>query len=317
MTAGPRTEGRRISVIVVSYNTSDLLRRCIESLGDADQIIVVDNASHDDSAEMVADLFPHVVLVRNQVNRGFGAACNQGLNLATGDFWLLLNSDAFARPGALRLLANALWADDKLVAVGGRLEFPDGRVQSSCCNSLTLWVVLCEQFWLEKAFPMSPLFSPYWLTPRMPLEGVHRVAQVMGACLGVRPGPERFDERFFLYCEDTELCLRLSRRGSIAYVPEAIFEHELGASSSANRWQAIARYNRGKELYFRLHGGLLASFICLKINRIGAFARLLVYGVPAALTLGLVPRFRNHAEMWWRVLSAPLAGPALPPDARR
>jgi N-acetylglucosaminyl-diphospho-decaprenol L-rhamnosyltransferase len=306
MSATPGAEGRRISVIVVSYNTCDLLRRCLASLTEADEVIVVDNASRDGSAEMVAAEFPSVILIRNERNRGFGAACNQGLDLATGDFWLLLNSDAAAEPGALRRLASALWADDGLVAVGGRLLYPDGAVQNSCANRLTLCAVFCEQYWLEKAFPRSPWLSPYWTTARLPDTGVHRVGQVMGACLGMRPGPERFDERFFLYCEDTELCHRLSLRGAIAYVPEARFVHELGASSAGTRWEAVARYNRGKELYFRLHRGPLAAFVCWGVNREGAFWRMALYALTGRLA---------RARMWWRVLTAPLSGPPLPPDA--
>lgn len=302
----PGAEGRRISVIVVSYNTRELLRRCLASLSEADEVIVVDNASRDGSAEMVAADFPSVILIRNERNRGFGAACNQGLDVASGDFWLLLNSDAAAEPGALRALALALWEDNALVAVGGRLLYPDGTVQKSCANRLTLWAVVCEQMWLEKAFPRSRWLSPYWTTARLPDKGVHRVAQVMGACLGMRPGPERLDERFFLYCEDTELCHRLSQRGEIAYVPEARFIHELGASSAGTRWEAVARYNRGKELYFRLHQGAWAAAACWGLNRWGALARLTLYALTARL---------GRARMWWRVLTAPLGGPPLPPDA--
>ena len=316
----------RLSVIVVSYNTRDLLGRCLESLGEADEVVVVDNASSDGSAEMVASRFPSVRLVRNSSNRGFGAANNQGLELVTGELVLFLNSDAVARPGALRGLVSVMDSHPDVVACGGRLESAEGRLQESCANALTLWALFCEQTYLEKLFPRSRLFSPYWMSSRLlpnplspdpsPPEGrgeAFDVEQVMGACLMVRPEKsssgelhhsfERFDERFFLYCEDTELCRRLRRRGRIVWVPGAVFEHALGASSQA-RWEAVARYNRGKELYFLIHFGRTTAVVAFLIDRAGAFARLLVWSVASVATLFLVRSVRERAWMWVRVLFA-------------
>jgi GT2 family glycosyltransferase len=133
------------------------------------------------------------------------------------------------------------------------------------------------------------------------------VAQVMGACLMMRP-LERFDERFFLYCEDTDLCKRLRRHGTIVYdgcPPD--FVHELGSSSSGeNRWLGVARYNRGKELYFSIHHGAAASAVCWLFDRLGAFARLVLYVILDMFTLG-----KRHAsvKLWWKVLTAPRLGP--------
>jgi GT2 family glycosyltransferase len=315
----------RVSVVVVSYNTREALRRCLASLGEADEVVVVDNASADGSAEMVSAAFPASLLVQNAENRGFGAACNQGLELASGELVLLLNSDAAARPGAVRELASMMRSHPDVVACGGMLVWPDGRLQESCANALTLWAVFCEQTWLEKAFPQSRTFSPYWTSARLLRESAARahrpssgegrtfdVQQVMGACLMLRrPVPAsahneaRFDERFFLYCEDTELCRRLRRHGRIVWVPEAVFEHELG-SSSAHRWRAVAFYNRGKELYFRIHHGPWAAACCFAMDRCGALLRALVWGVASVCTLFLVPGFWRRAGMSVRVLTGPV-----------
>lgn len=295
----------KVSAVVVSYNTRGLLRKCLASLGEADEVIVVDNASRDGSAEMVAAEFPRVKLVRNSRNLGFGAANNQGLGVMSCDVALLFNSDAEARPGAIPLLA-ALFADPTVVAAGGRLVHPDGEEQNSCCSSLTLWAVFCEQTLLEK---VSPQFSPYWLNHKLVGPGPHEVEQVMGACLMLRP-VERFDERFFLYCEDTELCRRLRRHGRVLFLRAAEFEHALGASSCANRWQAVARYNRGKELYFWIHHGVTAMATCFVLDRLGALLRLLV----GLLTIWK-PDGRVRAVTFLRVFLAPPRGPSLPPDS--
>lgn len=280
-----------VSVVIVSYNTADLLVKCVSAIEPRHEVIVVDNASVDGSPDGVAAARPDAVIIRNPHNVGFGIACNQGIAVAKHALVLLLNSDAQPKPGAISELAD-VFDDPHVVAAGGRLQFEDGRLQESACGRLTLWAVFCEQTFLERILPWSTWFSPYWKSRRLPKGG--EVEQVMGACLMMRP-LEKFDERFFLYCEDTELCRRLRRHGKIMYEPKAIFTHALGASSSDNRWRSVAYYNRGKELYFRIHHGPIASLICLGLNRMGAILRILAGGLITAKAL-----------TFWRVLLAPV-----------
>jgi N-acetylglucosaminyl-diphospho-decaprenol L-rhamnosyltransferase len=187
------------------------------------------------------------------------------------------------------LLADALDVD--IVAAGGRLEHPDGRLQESACNRLTLWAVFCEQTFLERFF-----VSPYWISSRL-LEGGD-VEQVMGACLMMRRVDGaflRFDDRFFLYCEDTELCHRLRQHGRVRYQPAARFTHALG-QSSPDRSRSVILYNAGKELYFEIHHGRAAAIACLLLNRMGAVLRILA-------GLLVLPKART----FWKVLLAPLS----------
>lgn len=299
----------RVCVIIVSFNTRDLLRKCLGSVEHHHDVVVVDNASIDGSASMVELEFPRAKLIKNDSNVGFGAANNQGLAVIQSKYALFLNSDAAATPGAIDRLADLLDSEDTIMAVGGQLLNPDGTTQSSSANALTLWAVFCEQFYLEKLFPRSRLLSPYWNTLWL---AVHEqplpTEQVMGACLMARP-VTRFDERFFLYCEDTELCFRLRQTGTIYYVPGAKFHHELGASSKATRWESVARYYRGKELFFRLHFGVAASWICLILNRLGALMRLIV-----SLPLATVrrPGAKQKVILFCRVFLAPISGPPRP-----
>lgn len=277
-----------VTVIVVSFNTRELLRECLASLPQTVEVVVVDNASTDGSADMVAKDFPKVRLIRNERNRGFGRANNQGIAVATGELVLLLNSDARATEGAIERL-SIRFDDPTVVAAGGVLTFPNGKRQRSAAKNLTLWAVFCEQTYLERLFSST---SPYWVEPGDGNE-TEEVEQVMGACLMFRP-IERFDERFFLYCEDTELCRRLRQHGRICYVREAVFVHELGGSSTSTRWMSVARYNRGKELYFLIHHGRGAMVACWLINRLGALLR-----------APLKP-------MFWKVFFSPLTGPREP-----
>jgi GT2 family glycosyltransferase len=295
--------GSRVSAIVVSYNTRELLRRCLSSLGGLHEVIVVDNASLDGSADMVSVEFPRVRLIRNDANRGFGAANNQGLAAMTGDLALLLNSDAAAADhDAVERLAR-LFDDPGVVAAGGALLNADGSPQPSAAGKLTLWAVFCEQTYIEKLFPRSALFSPYWKRSDRRIE----VEQVMGACLMMRP-LERFDESFFLYCEDTELCERLRKHGRILYEPAARFWHALGASSDGARWKAVARYNAGKERFFLLHRGRAQAVLVFAMNRLGAALRMTAWLIVACLLLFASPRARRQVALFARVLFAPLRG---------
>jgi len=369
----PSSPAPRVSVVVVSFNTKDKLRRCLSCIEARHEVVVVDNGSSDGSADMVRAEFPDVRLIQNSGNVGFGAANNQGMELAMGKYVLFLNSDAYAEPGAIDLLASKLEGSsppagananenpiiqqskvknqkskiknlpappassaatalsssgappappeqpatvgELVIAVGGRLLNPDGSLQESAANELTMWAVFCEQTYLEKLFKARPFFSPYWVTSRLTADC--EVAQVMGACLMMRP-LERFDERFFVYCEDTDICKRLSKHGRILYVPEARFTHDLGSSSAGtSRWLGVARYNRGKELYFAIHRGPIASATCWVFDRLGALSRLVAYGLMVLVTLGARPSFRKRVGLWLMVLTAPLRGPDHPPRTER
>jgi N-acetylglucosaminyl-diphospho-decaprenol L-rhamnosyltransferase len=297
-------KSKRVSVIIVSYNTASHTLNLLAALQShpVHETIVIDNASTDETSSFIKRNHPNVILVQNRQNRGFGAANNQGLDRMTGDLALLLNSDCIPEPNAINTLVQE-FQDPDVIAAGGQLLNPDGTHQPSACNNLTLWAVICEQLLLEKLLPNSSVFNPYWISRKIIDKSNHPapVSQVMGACLMLRP-KERFDERFFLYCEDTELCRRLKDHGQILYIPEAKFVHALGASSTQNRWWSIAMYNRGKELYFRIHHSPIHQVICLIINRVGGLLRFLIK-----------PR---QAKQWLQVLAAPLAGPKLPSDTQ-
>lgn len=300
-----------LSVIIVSYNTRDLLRECLQSLRSSGgsvswEVIVVDNASSDGSAEMVRAEFPEVCLIANSDNRGFGAGCNQGLVRATGRYALLLNADIRATEGAIERLVAFMDTHPEFVACGGQLRYPDGRLQPSCASELTLWAVFCEQTMLEKLFPRTRLFGGYWRT-WWDFSRTIETEQVMGACMMLRRQPDGtfplFDEDYFLYCEDTDLCFRLRQAGGkIAYVHDAVFVHALGASGAPRRAEMVLYYNRGKERFFRKFYGVGHARLCYGLNQMGALLRMLMGLGLTLLTVGRVPRFRTYFKTFWQVL---------------
>jgi len=298
----------KVSVVIVSYNTRDKLRKCLEQIEPKHEIVVVDNASVDGSPEMVASDFPGVKLIRNTKNTGFGQANNQGSKLATGDVVLYLNSDAYADPGAIDVLAS-VFDDPAVVAAGGKLLNPDRSLQNSTAMELGLWEIFCEQTYLEKLFPKSLLFSAYWTTRWLNVFDLPQpTPQVMGACLMVRMrngAPiQQFDERYFLYCEDTDLCKRLTKLGQILYVPLATFVHDLGSSSANDPALGIIRYNRGKELYFSIHHGRLGAAVCFVLDRLGALFRLFAWALRAAVSGFRNQRAMSQVRSFWRVMTA-------------
>jgi GT2 family glycosyltransferase len=296
-----------VSVIIVSYNTRELLRECIESIlceqgdGLAVEVIVVDNASADGSAAMVAERFPQVRLIANPDNRGFGAACNQGLEVAQGRYALILNADIRAQPGALQRLVGFMDAHPDAAICGGQLRYPDGRIQPSCARDLTLWWVFCEQSMLAKLFPRTRLFGGYWRT-HWDFSATIETEQVMGACMMLRRPFPRFDEDYFLYCEDTDLCYRVRQAGGkIYYVHDAVFVHHLGASGEPQRAQMVIYYNCGKERYFRKFHGAWQARVCRWLNKGGALLRVLLGLGGVVLTLGRHAGFRHYAATFWQV----------------
>lgn len=232
-----------LSVSVVSYRTPALLRQCLTALehqrSDLDMdVTVIDNASGDGSADMVASRFAWVRLIRNDRNVGFGAAHNQSLHSARGRYALVLNSDATPSPGALRTLVDFLDAHPSVGVAGPRLRYPDGTVQPSRRRFPSAATLFVESTQLQRFSPDNRLLRRYYVADRSDDEP-QEVDWLIGACLCVRATAIEhvglFDERFFMYSEELDWCRRFRAAGwRIAYVPEAEVSHLEGASSRLN-----------------------------------------------------------------------------------
>lgn len=307
-----------LSIIIVNWNTREHLQACLRSVfacppAEPFEVWVVDNASSDGSAEMVRQQFPQVHLIANSENLGYGRANNQALRQAQGEFALVLNSDIEVMPGALQALIDFMREHPEAQAAGGQLILPDGRIQPSCSQRLTLWAVFCEQTLLAKAFPRSRLFGSYNLT-WWSYDSVREVEQVVGACLLLRRQADGsfplFDERYFMYAEDTELCHRIRRAGGrIYYVPHAKFKHHLGASSEQEsiRAEMVKAYNRSRILFFREVYGAWSVPIYRLLIATGALLRLLLWcGAWLAGKPGR-PRAARQVAMFWEVLKDALS----------
>jgi GT2 family glycosyltransferase len=220
---------------------------------------VVDNGSTDGSAELVRRRFPWVRLLVNHENQGFARANNQAMSLTRGRYLLFLNPDTQLLPESLRVLVGFLDRHPRTGAVAPQVLSPEGRIQPSCRRFPTLGAVFWEATGLDRALPKHPLFGHY-LMGDWDHEGLCPVDQPMGACLMVRRraldqiGP--WDERFFLFFEEVDLCRRLKTLGwDIYFVPQAQIIHHGGHSTGQDYRRACWLFHSSRYKYFRKHFG--------------------------------------------------------------
>ncbi len=287
-----------ISVIIVSYNTRAMTLQCIETLlagGDrlALEIWVVDNGSTDGSAEAVSVQYPDANVIRNTGNRGFGAASNQAMRESHGEFLLLINSDAFVRPGAVDCLASYLRDHPEAAVVGPRLLNSDGTLQRSCFPFPTPLRAWLENLWISTLFPRHPVLGDY---RRWAHDTERKVDHVIGACMMVRRRAYEetggFDESFFMYSEETDWEKRMRDSGwEILFTPAAEVVHLGGASGANERARIDRHFFSSLDRYERKHHGI-AGLVSLRIAMtIGCLMRAVLWGC----VFVLAPRRRAAA----------------------
>ena len=261
---------KRVTVVVVSYETRNALLRCLDSVrrhADLEyEVRVVDNASTDGSAAAVREHHPQARVFENASNVGFARAANQGYRSGEAPYVLFLNSDARLEPGALPVLVSRLESDSEMAAVGPQIRRPDGSIELSFGSDLTLSSereqrrrirglregrreVIAE---IERL--CSKDWSPDWLS---------------AACLLVRrkalKAVDGFDEDYFLYEEDADLGLRLRRAGWwLLFTPTARVIHQAGLSARVTAASSRLAYERSHVLYYKKHRGLAETLLLRK-----------------------------------------------------
>jgi GT2 family glycosyltransferase len=231
----------KLSIVIVSYNTKDVLRDCLSSLDAVKdevlfEIIVVDNASEDGSVEMLGSSFPSVKLIRNEKNVGFAAANNKARDYCNGEYILFLNSDTTVPKGTLYETVKYLDENQDVGSVTCKLVLPSGELDRDARRSfITPWIGLTHLFLkLDRLFPKSKLFGKYWYGYISP-DTTHEVDTIEGAYHLTRKKVFDevgwFDEKYFLDGEDLDLCYRIHEKGwKIIYYPKVQTIHIKGAS---------------------------------------------------------------------------------------
>jgi hypothetical protein len=270
-----------LAVVIVNYDTRELLGHCLRALPAAlgnlsAETWVVDNASPDGSAELVRERYPNVHLIASPHNGGYAYGNNLGLRAAGfGDsrdaerpgleqsrasfrHAALLNPDTLPAPNSLAKLVAFLDESPSVGVCGPRLDRPDGSLDLACRRGTpTPLVAFYQLSGLARLFPRSRHFARYNLT-YLPADQQTDVGTVVGACMVVRGQALRqaglLDERFFMYGEDIDLCLRIRKLGwRVVYYPSVRLLHHKGGSTRKSSDRMIREFYRSKELFYDKH----------------------------------------------------------------
>lgn len=265
----------KLSIILVSYNTKELLLRCLSSILNSIEnvdfeIIVVDNNSKDGSTKEVHNRFPRIKLIENQSNRGFAAANNQGLRLMRGEYALLLNPDTLMTDSSLSKMIEFIRENPKTGIVGCRILNPDRSLQPSAFPIPSLKDLILSGFaasWISVGRYVQRHSNRHYMPHKRPV----RVGWVSGACLLIRKETMEeiglLDENFFLFSEDVDWCIRAQRRGwDVVYYPHATIIHYGGQSSQKNLALKIASFYRKRFYFVKKHFGRLALLFLKMIS---------------------------------------------------
>jgi N-acetylglucosaminyl-diphospho-decaprenol L-rhamnosyltransferase len=274
----------RVSVIVVNWNTRDLLERCLRSVYQAAwpeaelEVVVVDNASHDGSAQMVSERFPQASLIACPTNLGFARANNLAMRQATGTYFLLLNPDAELHEDALSILVRYAERHPEAGVVGPRLLNSDGSTQSSRRRFPTVATAFIESTVLQRWMPDHSALRRYYVRDRED-GNVQETDWLVGACLLVRAaavaGAGPLDEGYFMYSEEMDWCRRFAGAGwKTAYHPEARVIHHGGQSADQDLFHRHVRFQHSKSRYFEKHHGRLIAQ-ALRVHLLGNYLFLL------------------------------------------
>lgn len=298
-----------LSVVIVSWNISKLLSACLESVlqnppdGEM-EIWVVDNASTDDTVEMLRSCYPQVHVIVNQNNVGFAAANNQGINQAKGEFILLLNPDTVVLPGALTTLVKYLQAHPEASACGPMLLNPDRTLQKSCYPFPTLSREFWRLFHLDRLHTYGVYRMDHWRQ-----DEPRSVDIIQGACLIVRKSIlDRIgllDEDYFMYTEEVDLLYRIKQTGAgVFWVPAARVIHYGGQSTQQVATAMFIRLYESKLVFFRKNHGQMAAWVYKLILSLTALSRILVS--PFALLLSPTRRQQQLkiTSNYWNMLIA-------------
>jgi GT2 family glycosyltransferase len=293
------------TIVIVNYNGGAMLANCIElvlaSCVPPEQIVLVDNGSRDGSPASLAARHPSLKIILNECNSGFARAANQGLSGAKTPYAIILNNDALISGDTLAALADAFAADPLLTIAGSQLIYPDGRSQNSVASFPRI-----ESELLPK--PLRRFIHPPALSSGSLSPNIQYVESTIGALFAVRLDQFRlltgFDQEYFFYLEETDLCKRAWEQGfRVAKVDNAVVIHIQGATAKKHNAAARIEFQRSKRIYFRKHCSRVAYLlICAMLplkSALNAFGALAV----CVATLFLSHRARGKARQNWVVFT--------------
>lgn len=281
-----------LSIVIVSFNTKNILRDCLLSLTsslnsseliDAVEVIIVDNASYDGSYEMVKKEFSAVSLIRNKTNLGFGAANNIGVKRAKGRYILLLNSDTLLNENSISVPLEFIKSDNSIGAIGIKILNPNKTIQQSVGYFPNLPRVISWMLFFDDLPLYSAILPPYHVNSGPFYNQEHQVDWLTGAFILIRKDvftkSGGFDEKMFMYVEEIDLFYRIKMKNmKILYTPSASVIHYKGASSGGRSAGIIEEF-KGLIYFYNKHHSKFSSYILRMVIYFGALLRILVFAI--------------------------------------
>ena len=303
-----------LSILIVNWNTKDLLIQCLKSLEQTlkrlkMEVFVVDNGSVDGSVEPVREKFPEVIIIQNPMNLGFAKANNQGIKRSKGKYILLLNPDTQMKEGAIEILIAFMDAHPEVGVAGAQFLNSDGSKQNSIANFPSLATELLNKSLLRWFFPKT--FPGKERNISEPIE----VDSVIGACMMVRREAMEqvglLDEDYFLFLEETDWCYRIKKAGwKVYHVPQAEVYHFQGKSAEKDKKRAKVEYYRSRNQFFKKHKGNVQWLVLLIGLLIKLGFEFLSMAIACILTGFTVKKWRNKFSnyaylLWWHFKGCP------------
>jgi GT2 family glycosyltransferase/lipopolysaccharide/colanic/teichoic acid biosynthesis glycosyltransferase len=272
-----------VSVAIVSYNVKQYIIHCIDSINKSDyagriELIVIDNNSFDGSLENIKQQFTDVICIQNTENVGFGKAINQATGIASGKYYLILNPDTIIEESTISTFVDYLENNSSIGLVGPKIVNSDGSLQKGCKRSFpTIGVALPKLIGLDKLFPNSRLAGRYNLNYLDPDE-IHNVDAISGSCMFIRSELFNkiggFDEQFFMYGEDIDLCYQIHQQGfEVHYLPTTQIMHYQGESVKSAPYDSLNAFYQAMILFSEKHFSKGRSILSKLVIRSGIFFR--------------------------------------------
>jgi GT2 family glycosyltransferase len=268
-----------LSIIIVSWNVASYLEKCLQSIFENPpnclfEVWVVDNASSDQTIQMVQTCFPQVNLITNTQNVGFAPANNQAIQQSTGRYVLLLNPDTIIHPHALQTLVEFMDTHPEAGGAGSLYLSPNGEMQYSCMPFPTVKKEFWRLFHLDIFWHYGTYNMNHWERHKE-----REVESLQGACLILRrtvlDEVGLLDPEYFMYTEEVDLCFRIHQKGwKLFWVPQAIITHFGGQSTRQTAREMFLWLYRSKIMFIRKHFGEKEAWRYKQVIRLGALVRI-------------------------------------------
>ncbi|MDQ7815416.1 MAG: glycosyltransferase family 2 protein [Melioribacteraceae bacterium] len=282
-----------VSIIIVNYNSFEILSECLRSLfkfciGTSNEVIVIDNASTQGNVESVINNYNNINLVKNKTNLGFAAANNIGLKYAHGKYTLFLNNDTVFLDDSIKKVFDYSESSSENRFVGIQLLNSDGSRQESVVQFPSLWNTITENFFLYKLFPKSILFNKYYQNCFDYNEPVE-VDVIRGAFMFCPTEQltklDGFDERFFFFSEETDMCKRFKDSGGkVIFYPVSSVIHYSGATADLDMWFKFKNQTTGKIQYYQKHFKGIMFFFAILVHYSGLLLRGFLFAIGGVIT---------------------------------